>query len=297
MIDRYVLRYFLAVIDQGTFSAAAAYCRVSQPTLSVGIAKLERELSCTLFERNSRRVQLTSEGSRFAVHARRIEAEFVVAESLDRREPTAGKLRLGVLSTIPSSWIGRAIAEVRATNSGEQLEIIEGRDSELLSRMHNGRIDAAITLVRPGVRATELYSEGYALAMSEAHSLASSDIVAAESLVDDVMLVRRHCEVLAETSRHFTARGVRPFMAARTTSDDRVIAYVKAGLGITLMPTSFATEGVAMPRLAGFNLVRTIGVIRSAEPSAQARELAILDTMGAVMRSLASGLIGTDESA
>jgi DNA-binding transcriptional LysR family regulator len=42
MIERYLLRYFLAVIDQGNFSRAAAHCHVSQPTLSTGIAKLEQ---------------------------------------------------------------------------------------------------------------------------------------------------------------------------------------------------------------------------------------------------------------
>ena len=45
MIDRYLLRYFLAVIDHGNFSKAAVQCNVSQPTLSVGIAKLERLLN------------------------------------------------------------------------------------------------------------------------------------------------------------------------------------------------------------------------------------------------------------
>ena len=50
MIDRYLLRYFLAVIDHGNFSKAAAQCNVSQPTLSVGIAKLERLLDEISFD-------------------------------------------------------------------------------------------------------------------------------------------------------------------------------------------------------------------------------------------------------
>ena len=58
MIDRYLLRYFLAVIEKGNFSKAAAACGVSQPTLSVGIAKLETMLDRPLFQRSNRRVEL-----------------------------------------------------------------------------------------------------------------------------------------------------------------------------------------------------------------------------------------------
>ena len=72
MIERYLLRYFLAVIDSGTFTAAAAQMAVSQPTLSAGIAKLEREVGAKLLRRSSQRIELTEAGSQFAVHARRI---------------------------------------------------------------------------------------------------------------------------------------------------------------------------------------------------------------------------------
>ena len=59
MIERYLLRYFLAVIDSGTFTAAAAQMAVSQPTLSAGIAKLEREVGAKLLRRSSQRIELT----------------------------------------------------------------------------------------------------------------------------------------------------------------------------------------------------------------------------------------------
>lgn len=63
MIDRYLLRYFLAVIDHGNFSKAAARCTVSQSTLSAGIAKLERALARPLFVRSNRRVELFERSS------------------------------------------------------------------------------------------------------------------------------------------------------------------------------------------------------------------------------------------
>ena len=75
------------------------------------------------------------------------------------------------------------------------------------------------------------------------------------------MLVRRHCELLSETSRFFTARGIRPFFAARTTSDDKALAYVRAGLGVTIMPASFQEEGVSRVRLEDFGFARDIGLV------------------------------------
>ena len=75
-MDRYLLRYFLAVAELGSFSKAAGRVNVTQPTLSVGIAKLEEEVGARLFERTTRRVSLTPAGSKFLQHARRITQEY-----------------------------------------------------------------------------------------------------------------------------------------------------------------------------------------------------------------------------
>ena len=96
MIERYLLRYFLAVIDSGTFTAAAAQMAVSQPTLSAGIAKLEREVGAKLLRRSSQRIELTEAGSQFAVHARRIEREFNLAAATVGGIAQPATLRLGV---------------------------------------------------------------------------------------------------------------------------------------------------------------------------------------------------------
>ncbi|MDF7776827.1 LysR family transcriptional regulator [Sphingomonas sp. AOB5] len=272
MIDRYLLRYFLAVMDSGNFSRAAAQCNVSQPTLSVGIAKLERELGRTLFHRTNRRVELTEAGVQFAVHARRIESEFAAAErSLAGDNAARPTMRLGILSSVPADWIG-VVADRFARQLGEErVEISEGREGELLERLKRGRIDAALTIVRQG-DGEVLRTEGYALAVPAGHRLAGQDMVEAEALAGDVMIVRRHCELLAETSRHFTARGVRPFFTARTNSDERALAMVRAGLGVTVMPEGFASEGVARPRLAGFDHVRRIGLMLGSHVAEEVRQ-------------------------
>jgi len=282
MIDRYLLRYFLAVIDQGSFSKAAVHCNVSQPTLSIGIAKLERLLSRPLFLRSNRRVQLTEAGVQFAVHARRIESEFNLAERAAGSESQREIFRLGTLSSIPTAWIARFAVEFGNGNDAGRIELVEGRERELLEGLARGRIDAALTILRPDngrFSGEALLSEGYGLALAAHHPFAHDAAIEASALADNVMIVRRHCEVLSETSRHFTSHGVRPFFAARTTSDDRALALVGAGVGVTVMPEGFSAEGVTRPKLAGFDFRRTIGILRAPATRASETEARALEAL------------------
>src|SRR4051794_22559991 len=64
------LRYAVTVVDQGTFTAAAAACFVAQPSLSQAVRQLERELGVELFSRVGRRVALTPAGEAFVPAAR-----------------------------------------------------------------------------------------------------------------------------------------------------------------------------------------------------------------------------------
>jgi DNA-binding transcriptional LysR family regulator len=264
MIDRYLLRYFLAVIDCGSFSKAAKQLNVAQPTLSVGIGKLERLLGASLFHRTSKWVHITEAGSRLAAHARRIENEFNLAEAAVVNMRPARALRLGVISTYPMSQIADTIKTARRSADGERLQIIPGNERELLQRLSRGQVDVALTIVRRDsdrFTAEPLFTEHYALAIPSGHPMADKASIAAEDLSDNTMIVRRHCEVLAETSRHFTERGVRPFFAFRGTNDEQVLALVQVGLGVTVMPACYAAKGVVRPLLSGFNLKREVGFL------------------------------------
>lgn len=263
MIDRYLLRYFLAVIDQGNFTRAAQACNISQPTLSVGIARLEKLIGAPLFNRSNRRVDLTAVGANLAAHARQIEAQFNAAERVGLQGKTRRLVRLGVLNTLPERVLAKVATSVATWDEG-QVELIEGRERDLTERLATARIDAALTIIPPeGTRWHSLayFTEGYSLALPESHPLAREAQVHAADLADNVMIVRRQCELLSRTSQHFTRHGVRPFFAARTMNDERALAYVAAGLGITVMPDGFTAPGVVRVPLAEFNHTRTIGCL------------------------------------
>lgn len=288
MLDRYLLRYFLAVVDHGNFSRAASHCNVSQPTLSVGIAKLERELGTSLFVRSNQRVELTAGGTRFLAHARRIEREFNLALQSMELSESLPSLRLGVLSSVPGAMIAAAVARTLAERE-HRLELVFASERELTGHLAKGRIDVALTLVSRGAdRFLEVpvSTEGYALALGAGHALAGAPELDAEQLANETMIVRRHCEALPETSRFFLDRGVRPHFALRSTSDDRVMQMVVAGLGITVMPDCFTAPGMVRPRLTGFAAQRTLGwaARHEAEPLL-ADPPALLIQVGAQLRA------------
>lgn len=261
MLDRYLLRYFLAVVDQGNFSRAAAACNVSQPTLSVGIAKLERELGHALFVRSNQRVELTDAGARFLVHARRIEREFNVAAQAMAMATDLPSFRLGVISSLPGALVAAAVADAQPERT-HRFELLFASERELAGHLVKGRIDLALTLVdRRADRFAEraVITEGYRLALCAMHPLVAEPSIAPERLANETMIVRRHCEALSETSRFFTERGVRPHFALRSTNDERVLEMVAAGLGLTVMPNCYSRDGVVRPRLPGFDVQRTIG--------------------------------------
>lgn len=259
MMDRYLLRYFLAVVDQGNFSRAAIHANVSQPTLSAGIAKLERGLGVLLFHRSNQRVQLTGDGARFLPHARRIERDFTIAQQAMTGSATRPLLRLGILSSIPADPVARAI---ESFGEPAEIELMFGTERELVNQLGRGRIDLSLSIVgRPGSRFLEeaVVTEGYRMVMPATHPLAGRADVAAEDFADAAMIVRRHCEMLPEISRHFTGRGIRPRFALRSTNDERVLRMVGAGLGVTVMPASHVSARTAMARLRGFDAERTLG--------------------------------------
>ena len=261
MLNRRHLRQFLALVDTGSFTGAANQLHVSQPTLSAGIAELERTLGTPIILRERRALRLTEAGNRLLVHARAIEREFGLAERGVLAVPApAPPLRLGVLSSIST----RTVAAVAARYAGQKaalLTLTDAPDTDLRRRLADHRLDAILTTLRPADPGELLLEEGYAMILPAAHRLAARPLLQPEELAGETMIARRACEILAETSRFFTARGVRPHFAFRSANEDRCLALVAAGAGVTTGPVSLAAPGTVAVPLGGYDYRRRIGLI------------------------------------
>ncbi|MGD9980412.1 MAG: LysR family transcriptional regulator [Hyphomonadaceae bacterium] len=265
-MDRYLLRYFLAVAELGSFSKAAARVSVTQPTLSVGIAKLEEQVGGRLFERTTRRVSLTPAGSKFLQHARRIAQEYEAALRDVSETPQLKRVRAGILSTISARDLECVVACHAKHGGGEALELLDSTERDIANRLSDGRLDVALTILRPSLDSfarESLRIEPYVLFVSTNHKLSGVEQIDGGELAGETMIVRRQCEGLPEISRYFTNRDVRPSFSLRTLSDDRAMSMVAAGLGVTVAPSSFQRAGLAAVRLAGFALSRDVGLVFS----------------------------------
>lgn len=263
MIEMYQLRYFLAVVETGSFTKAAARVYVTQPTLSAGIKKLEANLGTILFDRSSRRVFLTENGTRFVERAKAVLHQLHLAETAMVTEDTPKLIRLGILMTIPSQSIRQILQPFQRQEAGLITELFEGTEQEILNRLDEGRIDLALTILRPGSKnkVISLYREAYSLAMASDHPLAGLKSIAPTQLANEPTIVRTRCEVLSETSRFFTDHNVRPRLVYRTAQDERALAMVAAGVGFTTMPDHYQAEGVTRVPMEGYDFEREIGFI------------------------------------
>ena len=260
MLKRSHVRQFLAVVDAGSFTQAAARVRITQPTLSVGIAEMEKLMGAKLFIRDRKHVRMTEAGAKFLPIARQLEQGFRAAESLtledDKRWP---QVRLGLLRSLSGALSQAAVSTLSEIYD---LEIVEGSAHDLRTALASGRLDAALTLLRAedmADGAVALMSEPYVMMVPPGHALAGQTVPPA-ALAAEVMIARRSCERLQDTSRFFTKNGVRPRFALRSDNDDLCLRMVAAGLGITTAPLSLKIDPVQTLAIEGYYFSRTVGL-------------------------------------
>jgi DNA-binding transcriptional LysR family regulator len=253
------VRYFLALADTSSFTAAAEHCNVTQPTLSAGIVRLEEEVGARLFDRG-RRSRLTAAGHRLLPHARAMVEAWRLARAESRSSKRARLLRVAIGSTLPVGAVLQWLAAAQQ-QAAFDVEISEGTADAVLDRWRRGRCDVALFAARAPLAvatAMSLWREPYVLAAAASHRVATRDRWSVKDLADTPFILRAACEAHDEATRLFAADGVRPRAVLRSTDEGRCAAAVQAGLGVSLMPRSLLRPGFAMATIREVALERRV---------------------------------------
>ncbi|HEU4856345.1 MAG TPA: DNA-binding transcriptional regulator OxyR [Rhodanobacteraceae bacterium] len=236
------LHYLVALADHRHFGRAAEACFVSQPTLSTQVRKLEEELGVTLVERNPRKVLLTEVGQQIVARARDVLNEVEQIRHIAHRDqdPAAGSLRLGIFPTLGPYLLPHVLATIRTRFPRLELLLIEEKSPELMQRLREGKLDAAL-LALPvhdeALHAEFLFEEPFLLAAPDAHPLAGRRALKLADLEDQHLLLLEdgHClrDQALEVCRMSGASEKQGF---RATSLETLRQMVAANVGVTLLP-------------------------------------------------------------
>ncbi len=178
-LDLRQLRYFLAVVDHGTYSAASRVLHVATPSLSQQIRKLESDLGVRLLDRDHRGARPTTVGRDLVEHARALLATQDRAMAVVRRHvrSVGGTLRLGFLSGVAGPRTRPILDLLHARAPDSEIELVQVGWGDQVDAVLDGRVDAVFArppLPEAPVRRTSVLTEPRVLAMAVDHPLAGS---------------------------------------------------------------------------------------------------------------------------
>ncbi|WP_292992103.1 LysR family transcriptional regulator, partial [Nitrosomonas sp.] len=171
-MELHQIRYFLAVCDHGSFTRAAEFSYVSQPSLTHAIKKLEMELGGELFTRDRSGCQLTPLGHMIQPNLRKIFQDTVAtkADAIRFTRLNTVPLRIGIMTTVGAQRLNPCFARYLQDYPNIEFEIIIDNDQSLLEQLESGQLDLAISptelTLRSAYQTKFLYTERYVVAFA-----------------------------------------------------------------------------------------------------------------------------------
>lgn len=260
-MDLRQLEYVRAVAEARSFTRAAEDLHVAQPALSAAVRRVERELGVRLFDRTTRRVDLTPAGEAFIRRAARVgeEVDALAAEMRDFSLGTRGRLRLAVWYHSEPRVVP-FLRDFLAATPGAEISIVELGSQEVLAALREDEVDLATFVLHErldlaGVEHRTLRSEPYVLAVSPAHPLAGRDAVTLPEVAGLPLIApRAGISLRTMLDRMLLGAGLEPRVVVETNEAPAALAFASAGLGATVVTPTIARstpEPLALVPISG----------------------------------------------
>ncbi len=220
------LRYFLSVLEEGSFSKAAARHRISQQGISKSIARLEQELGVELLRRVGRQVEPTEAGAMLAEHAETVSAQTnqfqrTLDEVMGR---SAGHLRIGSGPTAAVGIVADVVKRMLRDQPKLKVTVSGGTTRSMTPLLRRGELDAFVSVIvhratDPLLAVEELYSERTIVVARAGHPLSSQTTVKLADTLDYPWLAGSGMDHWGDlVRRSYFNEGLRPPVAMIQTS-------------------------------------------------------------------------------
>jgi len=246
------LRYIVAVASEQHFGRAAKKCFVSQPTLSVAIKKLEKELKVAIFERGNNEISLSPIGERIVSQAQQTleAADNIKQLALHGKNQLAGPLRIGAIHTTGPYLYPELIPLLRKAAPEMPLIVEEGYTANLTEKLKRGDLDVIIIALpydEQGIVTQTLFVEPFVILLPSSHPLTSRKTISSKMLEDEnvLLLGQGHCfrdHVLEACPACVPKPGLIGDLAhtVEGSSLETIRHMVVSGLGVTVIPCTAA---------------------------------------------------------
>ena len=236
------LEYVVAIAEHMHMARASEHCHVSQSTLSIQLKKLEDELGVKIFERNNRRIKITTVGTMILESARTTlrEASRLHGIAREYQNPYSGEFQLGLFPTLAPYLLPVITRKIQKAHPHLHLSLAEEKSPELITKLLQGDLDAALLALpiqSPNLEYKFLFADPFYFACHKSHPLAKKSRIDVTDLKNAELLLLEdgHCfrNQALEVCQLASATENRAF---RGTSLETLRRMVAANLGVTLMP-------------------------------------------------------------
>lgn len=238
------LQYVLAVAEHRNFTLAAEKCFVTQPTLSMQIQKIEEELNVLIFDRSKKPIQLTDIGQKIVNQAKNIVNEAGKIKDIVEYQKgfIGGEFRLGIIPTIMPTLLPMFLNNFIKKYPKVKLIIEELNTDEIIHRLKNGHLDAAIAatpLEDEKIKEIVLYYEPFVAYIPENFKISlKTEIEISDLNLGDILLLQDgHCfrDGILNLCKNQNAVSDNTFQL-ESGSFETLIKLADEGLGTTLLP-------------------------------------------------------------
>jgi len=255
-MDLRALRYFEAVYEKRSISAAARHCYIAQPSISAAIQQLEETLGVALFVRHPKGVSPTEEGARLYPLSKKLTGEARAIQQLFVDRPAAEPFRLGLMRSLGVERMSLFLKDLSAAQ--EQLELTLVNPEELCdARIVDAEEKLEDELFQP------LWRDRYRLALPQGHPLSLREQVRLIDLEGLAFINRQPCNTLERLKGLLEKRGISFVSRANIRTLEYALGLVSAGVGAALVPdweSTLAREDIVLRPFADIELEQQIGL-------------------------------------
>ncbi|MEL0614089.1 LysR family transcriptional regulator [Marinomonas arenicola] len=256
------LRYFIAVFEERSLSAAAKRCFIAQPSISATLAQLEEDLDTKLFVRHSKGVAPTDSGTQLYPHACRMVNEFSNLKDMFRHSAKPLALSISLAPFLSGTLISQVIKTMLDDIPGLTLSLVDASESADL-RFTCSNYTNEDDVFYP------LWEDDYVVAMPIGYWLADYTSLSIKQIDKQPFVSRTPCDILESWNFIMQKQGLTTDVRAQVKTEEYALDLVAAGLGISLIPehSSRGRGDIVLRTLNDITLKRVVGLAHSKEHS------------------------------